>query len=168
MSSSYPSQNYGERHRKFIIDTWRHNTLLLYSPPLSPNTSPPHSPNVLNASPQTTQSQNQSREQIVNELNQLYNLSNIIEIELQFVANASTQTPPLPHSPSTTIIYPAINDQVTVYFGFCHCCMYTRTLFHKLRDDIHRLESLLTTLPTQGHALPNTPSPTSPLSPLQD
>ncbi|GJZ27379.1 hypothetical protein Tco_0571632 [Tanacetum coccineum] len=85
----------------------------------------------------------------MNELNQLHHLSNIIETKLQRVANASTQTPPSPPSPSTTIIHPAINDQVTFHSGFCHCCMYTQTLFHKLRDDIHRLESLFTSPPTQ-------------------
>ncbi|GJY26112.1 hypothetical protein Tco_0400838 [Tanacetum coccineum] len=147
-----------------IIDTWRHNTLLPPSPPLSPNILPPHSPNIANPTSPTTQPPNQTREQIVNELNQLHHLSNIIETELQRVANASTQTPSSPPSPSTTIIHPTTNEQVTFHSSFCHCYMYTRTLFHKLRADIHRLESLLTRSPTQGHAPPNNASPTSPLS----
>ncbi|GJR45281.1 hypothetical protein Tco_1313384 [Tanacetum coccineum] len=149
-----------------IIDTWRHNTLLPPSPPLSLNISPPHSTNIANPPSLTSQPPNQNREQIVNELNQLHHLSNNIETKLQCIANASTQTPPSPPSPSTTMIHHATNDQVIFHSGFSHCCMYTRTLFHKLRDDIHRLESLLTSPSTQGHAPPNNASPPSHLSPL--
>ncbi|GKA29028.1 hypothetical protein Tco_0715273 [Tanacetum coccineum] len=165
-SSQKSSYNYSRQHQMSIIDTWRHNTLLPPSPPLSPNISPPYSPNIANPPCPTSQPPNQTREKIVNELNQLHHLSNNIETKLQRVANASTQTLSSPPSPSTTIIHPVINDQVTFHFGFCHCYMYTQTLFHKLRDDIHRLESLLTSPSTQGHTPPNNASPTSPLSPL--
>nr|GEV80626.1 probable sulfate transporter 3.5 [Tanacetum cinerariifolium] len=95
-----------------IIDTWRHNTLLPPSPHLSPNILPPYSPHIANTPSLISQPPNQTREQIMNELNQLHHLSNIIETKLQRVANASTQTPPSPPSPSTTIIHLATNDQV--------------------------------------------------------
>ncbi|GKD61964.1 hypothetical protein Tco_1299473 [Tanacetum coccineum] len=148
-----------------IIDTW---TLLPPSPPLLQNASPSLSPRDTNSPPQSpsSPSQNPIRDQMVNEINELHHLSNLIDINLQHAINVSTQTPPSPPIPPPSSIHIATLDQVNLHSGLCHCCMYTRTLFHTLRDDLHRLESLITRPPTQSNGPPNNASPTSPLSPI--
>ncbi|GKA17832.1 hypothetical protein Tco_0697669 [Tanacetum coccineum] len=61
-------------------------------------------------------------------IDQLHNVSSILESQTQNIPNAYSHAPPSPPSP---LIHPPTNAQVEFHSIFCHCCSNTRgPLFH--------------------------------------
>ncbi|GJY39468.1 hypothetical protein Tco_0425832 [Tanacetum coccineum] len=78
-----------------------------------------------------------SKEMLMNDINQLQDLSNLLAMHLsQRNISSSPYTPNLPH---------ALNlDQVEQHVGYCPCCIYTQKQFLTLSEYINWIEFLLT------------------------
>ncbi|GJY78964.1 hypothetical protein Tco_0484765 [Tanacetum coccineum] len=78
-----------------------------------------------------------SREMLMNDINQLQDLSNLLAMHLsQRNTSSSPYSPNLPHT---------INlDQVEQHVGYCPCCIFTQKQFLTLSEDINWIEFLLT------------------------
>ncbi|GJW76628.1 hypothetical protein Tco_0138310 [Tanacetum coccineum] len=138
-SSSKSSRDYSRKHRKAILEPWRQSHNLPPSPPSPPpNRTPPTSPITTNFVSSPLPPHNSTQNQIVHELNKLHHLSNLLDINLQQVIEASN---PLP--PTSPCIPPPSLDQVNFHSEFCHCCLQTRDLFDILKDDLNHLKSLV-------------------------
>ncbi|GJW49139.1 hypothetical protein Tco_0090490 [Tanacetum coccineum] len=107
----------------------------------------PHVANVLHVqTPLSPQSDNHtqaplppspSREMLVNDINQLQDLSNLLAMHL-----SQRNTPLSPYSlnlPHTHNL-----DQVKQHVGYCPCCIFTQKQFLTLSEDINWIEFLLT------------------------
>nr|GEX48886.1 hypothetical protein [Tanacetum cinerariifolium] len=79
----------------------------------------------------------QGREMLMNDINQLQDLSNLQAMNLsQRNTSSSPYSPNLPHT---------INlDQVEQHVGYCPCCIITQKQFLTLSEDINWIEFLLT------------------------
>ncbi|GKE05286.1 hypothetical protein Tco_1397304 [Tanacetum coccineum] len=96
---------------------------------------------------QTQQNQTQhtsplspSRESLVDDINQLQDLSNLLAMHLsQQQQNNNSSSPYSPNLPHTLNI-----NQVETYVGYCPCCIFTQKQFLALRGDINWIEFLLT------------------------
>ncbi|GJZ65441.1 hypothetical protein Tco_0622137 [Tanacetum coccineum] len=78
-----------------------------------------------------------SREMLMNDINQLQDLSNLLAMHLsQRNTSSSPYSPNLPHTLNL--------DQVEQHVGYCPCCIYTQKQFLTLSEDINWIEFLLT------------------------
>ncbi|GJR25678.1 hypothetical protein Tco_1101910 [Tanacetum coccineum] len=78
-----------------------------------------------------------SREMLMNDINQLQDLSNLLAMHL-----SQRNTSPSPYSPN--LPYTLNLDQVVQHVGYCPCCVYIQKQFLTLREDINWIEFLLT------------------------
>ncbi|GKC54844.1 hypothetical protein Tco_1077589 [Tanacetum coccineum] len=78
-----------------------------------------------------------SREMLMNDINQLQDLSNLLAMHLsQRNSSSSPYSPNIPHT---------INlDQVKQHVGYCPCCIFIQKQFLTLSEDINWIEFLLT------------------------
>ncbi|GJZ75583.1 hypothetical protein Tco_0640048 [Tanacetum coccineum] len=78
-----------------------------------------------------------SRDMLMNDINQLQDLSNLLAMHLsQRNTSSSPYSPNLPHT---------INlDQVEQHVGYSNCCIFTQKQFLTLSEDINWIEFLLT------------------------
>ncbi|GJY62344.1 hypothetical protein Tco_0463001 [Tanacetum coccineum] len=131
----------------------QYNKLLKESSPISPSkqTLPqPHSPllidHYVNVVLQANQNRNKTqpqlppsptRDMLVDEINQLQDLSNLLAMHLSnHTTNPTPSTPILPH----TITF----DQVEHHVGYFLCCRYNQAQFLAIREDLNWVEFLLT------------------------
>ncbi|GJT15621.1 zf-CCHC domain-containing protein [Tanacetum coccineum] len=114
MSRSSPPRNFSRKPRILVRQVWRQTTLTLKSPPSSQNSSPSVPPRVNPQSP-SPPSYNPLRDQMIN---QLHNISSILESQTQTTPNAYSHATPLPPSP---FIHPPNNAQVEFHSSLCHC-----------------------------------------------
>ncbi|GJT09526.1 hypothetical protein Tco_0856568 [Tanacetum coccineum] len=119
MSCSNPPLNFSRKPRISVRQVWRRTTLTSKSPPSSQNSSP-SLPLRVNPQSPSPPSYNPLRDQMIN---QLYNISSILESQTQNSSNAYSHAPPSPPSP---LIRPPTNAQVEFHSIFCHCCRSAR------------------------------------------
>ncbi|GJV52764.1 hypothetical protein Tco_1448505 [Tanacetum coccineum] len=78
-----------------------------------------------------------SREMLMNDINQLQDISNLFAMHLSHRnTSSSPYSPNLPHTLNL--------DQVEQYVGYFPCCIYTQKQFLTLSEDINWIEFLLT------------------------
>nr|GFC64950.1 hypothetical protein [Tanacetum cinerariifolium] len=78
-----------------------------------------------------------SREMLVNEINQLQDLSNLLAMHLsQRTTSSSPYSPNLPHTLNL--------NQVEHHVGYCSCCIFTQKQFVSLSEYLNWIEFLLT------------------------
>ncbi|GKA86568.1 hypothetical protein Tco_0808279 [Tanacetum coccineum] len=123
------------------------NQTQLTQPPFPYLLINPHVANVLHAqTPPSPQGDNHtqpplppspSREMLMNDINQLQDLSNLLAMHLsQHNTSSSPYSPNLPHTLNL--------DQVEQHVGYCPCCIFTQKQFLTLSEDINWIEFLLT------------------------
>ncbi|GJX68065.1 hypothetical protein Tco_0303792 [Tanacetum coccineum] len=100
-SSSKSTHDYSRKLRRAILEPWRQSHNLPPSPP--PNRNTPTSHYTTNSSPSLSLPQNSSPNQIIHEL---HHLSNLLEINLQHVIDATNSSPPT----SPCISPPSLNQ----------------------------------------------------------
>ncbi|GJZ45656.1 hypothetical protein Tco_0593252 [Tanacetum coccineum] len=84
--------------------------------------------------------QSPSKGMLVQEINQLYDLSDLLNMHLQnHITNLLPTTPSTPPIPLTITL-----DQVEHHVGYCPCCRYNQTQFISLREDLTWIVFLLT------------------------
>ncbi|GJW45319.1 hypothetical protein Tco_0074118 [Tanacetum coccineum] len=148
-----------------------HNTPLKENSSITPSiqASPqPHSPPiidpyvdvVLQADQNHNETQRQlppspTREILLDDINQLQDLSNLLAMHLSnHTTNLTPSTPILPH----TITF----NQVEHHVGYCPCCRYNQAQFLAIKEDLNWVEFLLTRpqppLQIQRDYPPKTPS----------
>ncbi|GJW50855.1 hypothetical protein Tco_0092206 [Tanacetum coccineum] len=105
-----------------------------------------------------------SRESLVDDINQLQDLSNLLAMHLsQQQQNNNSSLPYSPNLPHTLNI-----NQVETHVGYCPCCIFTQKQFLALSEDINWIEFLLTRphppprvqrdYPSTTASAPNSPS----------
>ncbi|GJT63358.1 hypothetical protein Tco_1006891 [Tanacetum coccineum] len=104
-----------------------------------------------------------TRERLVDEINQLQDLSNLLAMHL---SNQTANPPPTPSNMPHTITL----DQVEYHVGYYPCCRYTQKQFLSLSKDLNWIEYLLTrpypplqvscNYPTTTTSAPNSPPTT--------
>ncbi|GJV82807.1 hypothetical protein Tco_1522705 [Tanacetum coccineum] len=107
-----------------------------------------------------------SRESIVDDINQLQDLSNLLAMHLSQQQNNIPSSPYSPNLPHTLNI-----NQVETHVGYCPCCIFTQKQFHALSEDINLIEFLFTRphpppkvqrdYPSTTASAPNSPSTTN-------
>ncbi|GJR65738.1 hypothetical protein Tco_0011803 [Tanacetum coccineum] len=107
-SSSKSTHDYSRKLQRAILEPWRQSHNLPPSPP--PNRNTPTSPSTTNSSPSLSPPQNPSPNQITHEL---HHLSNLLEINLQQVIDATNPSPP-----TSPCIPPPSLDQLGSIYGF--------------------------------------------------
>ncbi|GJU89314.1 hypothetical protein Tco_1301737 [Tanacetum coccineum] len=80
-----------------------------------------------------------SRESLVDDINQLQDLSNLLAMHLSQQQNNIPSSPYSPNLPYTLNI-----NQVETHVGYCPCCIFTQKQFLALSEDINWIEFLLT------------------------
>ncbi|GJX86046.1 hypothetical protein Tco_0336820 [Tanacetum coccineum] len=80
-----------------------------------------------------------SRESLVDDINQLQDLSNLLAMHLSQQQNNIPSSPYSPNLPHTLNI-----NQVETHVGYCPCCIFTQKQFLALSEDINWIEFLLT------------------------
>ncbi|GJV28362.1 hypothetical protein Tco_1384810 [Tanacetum coccineum] len=80
-----------------------------------------------------------SRESLVDDINQLQDLSNLLAMHLSQQQNNILSSPYSPNLPHTLNI-----NQVETHVGYCPCCIFTQKQFLALSEDINWIEFLLT------------------------
>ncbi|GKB67180.1 hypothetical protein Tco_0928592 [Tanacetum coccineum] len=80
-----------------------------------------------------------SRESLVDDINQLQDLSNLLAMHLTQQQNNIPSSPYSPNLPHTLNI-----NQVETHVGYCPCCIFTQKQFLALSEDINWIEFLLT------------------------
>ncbi|GJZ29314.1 hypothetical protein Tco_0573961 [Tanacetum coccineum] len=80
-----------------------------------------------------------SRESIVDDINQLQDLSNLLAMHLSQQQNNIPSSPYSPNLPHTLNI-----NQVETHIVYCPCCIFTQKQFLALSEDINWIEFLLT------------------------
>ncbi|GJZ44261.1 hypothetical protein Tco_0591516 [Tanacetum coccineum] len=78
-----------------------------------------------------------SREMLMNDINQLQDLSNLLAMHL-----SQRNTPSSPYSPN--LPHTLNMDQVEQHVGYYPCCIFTQKQFLTLSEDINWIELLLT------------------------
>ncbi|GJR19823.1 hypothetical protein Tco_0968350, partial [Tanacetum coccineum] len=112
MSCSNPPSNFSRKPRMSVRQVWRRTTLTSKSPP--PQNASPSLPPRVNPQSSSPPSYNLIRNQMIN---QLHNISSILESQTQKSPNGYSHAPPSPPSP---LIHPPINAQVEFHSRFCH------------------------------------------------
>ncbi|GJV30819.1 hypothetical protein Tco_1391219 [Tanacetum coccineum] len=108
-----------------------HDSLQSHSLPLAPPS--PQSDNQTQPPPPPSP----SREMLIDDINQLQDLSNLLSMHLsQRNTPSSLYSPNLPHTLNL--------DQVEQHVGYCPCCIFTQKQFLTLSEDINWIEFLLT------------------------
>ncbi|GJX69659.1 hypothetical protein Tco_0305386 [Tanacetum coccineum] len=97
--------------------------------------APPHS----DKQTQHTAPLSPSRESLVDDINQLQDLSNLLAMHLSQQQNNIPSSPYSPNLPNTLNI-----NQVETHVGYCPCCIFTQKQFFALSEDINWIEFLLT------------------------
>ncbi|GKA70596.1 hypothetical protein Tco_0776735 [Tanacetum coccineum] len=107
-----------------------------------------------------------SRESLVDDINQLQDLSNLLAMHLSQQQNNIPSSPYSPNLPHTLNI-----NQVETHVGYCPCCIFTQKQFLALSEDINWIEFLLTRphppprvqrdYPSTTASAPNSPSTTN-------
>ncbi|GKA89396.1 hypothetical protein Tco_0811208 [Tanacetum coccineum] len=97
----------------------------------------PHVASVLHAQTQSPPPPSPSREMLIDDINQLQDLSNILAMHL-----SQCNTPSSPYSPN----FPhTLNlNQVEQHVGYCPCCIFNQKQFLTLSEDLNWIEFLLT------------------------
>nr|GEX18627.1 retrovirus-related Pol polyprotein from transposon TNT 1-94 [Tanacetum cinerariifolium] len=124
--------------------------------------APPQSDNQT----QHTQPLSLSRDSLVDDINQLQDLSNLLAIHLSQQQNNIPSLPYSPNPPHTLNI-----NQVKTHVGYCPRCIFTQNKFLTLSKDINWIEFLLTRphppprvqrdYPFASASAPNSPSKTN-------
>ncbi|GJR74034.1 hypothetical protein Tco_0086399 [Tanacetum coccineum] len=107
-----------------------------------------------------------SRESLVDDINQLQDLSNLLAMHLSQQQN---NIPSSPYSPN--LLHTLNMNQVKTHVGYCPCCIFTQKQFLALSEDINWIEFLLTRphpplrvqrdYPSTTASAPNSPSTTN-------
>ncbi|GJY55266.1 hypothetical protein Tco_0454381 [Tanacetum coccineum] len=107
-----------------------------------------------------------SRESLVDDINQLQDLSNLLAMHLSQQQNNIPSSPYSPNLPHTLNI-----NQVETHVGYCPCYIFTQKQFLTLSEDINLIEFLLTRphppprvqrdYPSTTAFAPNSPSTTN-------
>ncbi|GJQ93405.1 hypothetical protein Tco_0004544 [Tanacetum coccineum] len=97
--------------------------------------APPQSNNQIQHTPPLSP----SRESLVDDINQLQDLSNLLAMHLTQQQNNIPSSPYSPNLPHTLNI-----NQVETHVGYCPCCIFTQKQFLALSEDINWIEFLLT------------------------
>ncbi|GJZ17896.1 hypothetical protein Tco_0554019 [Tanacetum coccineum] len=107
-----------------------------------------------------------SRESLVDDINQLQDLSNLLAMHLSQHQNNIPSSPYSPNLPHTLNM-----NQVETHVGYCPCCIFTQKQFLALSEDINWIEFLLTRphpplrvqrdYPSTTASAPNSPSTTN-------
>ncbi|GJS83867.1 hypothetical protein Tco_0879320 [Tanacetum coccineum] len=107
-----------------------------------------------------------SRESLVDDINQLQDLSNLLAMHLSQQQNNIPSSPYSPNLPHTLNI-----NQVETHVGYYPCCVFTQKQFLALSEDINWIEFLLTRphpplkvqrdYPSITASAPNSPSTTN-------
>ncbi|GJR68764.1 hypothetical protein Tco_0014829 [Tanacetum coccineum] len=107
-----------------------------------------------------------SRESLVDDINQLQDLSNLLAMHL---SQQQTNIPSSPYSPN--LLHTLNMNQVETHVGYCPCCIFTQKQFLALSEDINWIEFLLTRphpplrvqrdYPSTTASAPNSPSTTN-------
>ncbi|GKE19043.1 hypothetical protein Tco_1426620 [Tanacetum coccineum] len=79
------------------------------------------------------------RENLVDDINQLQDLSNLLAMHLTQQQNNTPSSPYSLNLPHTLNI-----NQVETHVGYCPCCIFTQKQFLALSEDINWIEFLLT------------------------
>ncbi|GKE63026.1 hypothetical protein Tco_1513393 [Tanacetum coccineum] len=108
----------------------------------SPLLIDPYVDDILQGNHNNDQNQSQlppspTRERLVDEINQLQDLSNLLDMLL---SNQTANPLPTPSNMPHTITL----DQVEHHIGYCPCCRYTQKQFLSLSEDLNWIEYLLT------------------------
>ncbi|GJW69946.1 hypothetical protein Tco_0126863 [Tanacetum coccineum] len=127
----------------YIKDTPTSPQVVSHPPfPISPINShvthtqaPPQSDNQTQHTPPLSP----SRESLVDDINQLQDLSNLLAMHLSQQQNNIPSSPYSPNLPHTLNI-----NQVETHVGYCPCCIFTQKQFLALSEDINWIEFLLT------------------------
>ncbi|GJS99068.1 hypothetical protein Tco_0820238 [Tanacetum coccineum] len=129
------------------ISSQNFNQTQLTQPPFPHSLINPHVASMIHAqAPLSPQSDNQaqppphpspSREMLINDINQLQDLSNLLAMHL-----SQRNTPSSPYSPN--LPHTLNLDQVEQHVGYCPCCIFTQKQFLTLSEDINWIEFLLT------------------------
>ncbi|GJR09486.1 hypothetical protein Tco_0792138 [Tanacetum coccineum] len=127
----------------YIKDTPTSPQVVLHPPlPISPINShiahtqaPPQS----NNQTQHTLPLSPSRESLVDDINQLQDISNLLAMHLTQQQNNIPSSPYSPNLPHTLNI-----NQVETHVGYCPCCIFTLKQFLALSEDINWIEFLIT------------------------
>ncbi|GJY38525.1 hypothetical protein Tco_0424889 [Tanacetum coccineum] len=80
-----------------------------------------------------------SRERLVDDIDQLQDLSNLLAMHLSQQQNNISSSPYSPNLPHTLNI-----NQVETHVGYCPCCIFSQKQFLALSEDINWIEFLLT------------------------
>ncbi|GJW34332.1 hypothetical protein Tco_0054364 [Tanacetum coccineum] len=154
----------------YIKDTPTSQQVVSHPPlPISPINShethtqvPPQSDNQT----QHTSPPSPSRESLVDDINQLQDLSNLLAMHLSQQQNNIPSSPYSPNLPHTLNM-----NQVETHVGYCPCCIFTQKQFLALSEDINWIEFLLTRphpplrvqrdYPSTTASAPNSPSTTN-------
>ncbi|GJU77452.1 hypothetical protein Tco_1274522 [Tanacetum coccineum] len=154
----------------YIKDTPTSPQVVSHPPfPISPINShvthtqaPPQSDNQTQHTPPLSP----SRESLVDDINQLQDLSNLLAMHLSQQQNNIPSSPYSPNLPHTLNI-----NQVETHVGYCPCCIFTQKQFLALSEDINWIEFLLTRphpppkvqrdYPSITASAPNSPSTTN-------
>ncbi|GJV26685.1 reverse transcriptase domain-containing protein [Tanacetum coccineum] len=137
-----PSQN--DNQTPYIKDTPTSQQGISRPPlPISPiNSHETHTqvPPQCDNQTQHTSPLSPSRESLVDDINQLQDLSNLLAMHLsQQQQNNNSSLPYSPNLPHTLNI-----NQVETHVGYCPCCIFTQKQFLALSEDINWIEFLLT------------------------
>ncbi|GJX31859.1 hypothetical protein Tco_0241714 [Tanacetum coccineum] len=161
-----PSQN--DNQTPYIKDTPTSQQGISRPPlPISPiNSHETHTqvPPQCDNQTQHTSPLSPSRESLVDDINQLQDLSNLLAMHLsQQQQNNNSSLPYSPNLPHTLNI-----NQVETHVGYCPCCIFTQKQFLALSEDINWIEFLLTRphppprvqrdYPSTTASAPNSPS----------
>ncbi|GJU29566.1 hypothetical protein Tco_1173155 [Tanacetum coccineum] len=127
----------------YIKDTPTSPQVVSHPPfPISPINShvthtqaPPQSDNQTQHTPPLSP----SRESLVDDINQLQDLSNLLAMHLSQQQINIPSSPYFPNLPHTLNI-----NQVETHVGYCPCCIFTQKQFLTLSEDINWIEFLLT------------------------
>ncbi|GKB73048.1 hypothetical protein Tco_0934460 [Tanacetum coccineum] len=154
----------------YIKNTPTSPQVVLHPPfPISPINShvthtqaPPQSDNQTQHTPPLSP----SRESLVDDINQLQDLSNLLAMHLSQQQNNIPSSPYYPNQPHTLKI-----NQVETHVGYFSCCIFTQKQFFALSEDINWIEFLLTRphppprvqrdYPSITASAPNSPSTTN-------
>ncbi|GKA70762.1 hypothetical protein Tco_0776901 [Tanacetum coccineum] len=127
----------------YIKDTPASPQVVLHPPlsisPINSHVTHTQAPSQSDNQTQHTSPLSPSRESLVDDINQLQDLSNLLAMHLSQQQNNIPSSPYSPNLPHTLNI-----NQVETHVGYCPCCIFTQKQFLALSEDINWIEFLLT------------------------